>query len=65
MTLNNWVFSYAKIMNPRLPTCNAWHHADVCIYDETNYTLNPSSTELNREAYSDDLDQFWTNKSVN
>uniref|UniRef100_A0A914UKF8 Cyclic nucleotide-binding domain-containing protein n=1 Tax=Plectus sambesii TaxID=2011161 RepID=A0A914UKF8_9BILA len=40
-----------------------WKLRKLCVYDETNYTLNPSSTELNREIYSKDLDIFWKNRT--
>lgn len=51
--IDDWEFSYEKILDPLFPQCNARLYGSMCLFDEDG--LNPRE----RYKYADELVDFW------
>ncbi|KAI6209537.1 Cyclic nucleotide-binding domain-containing protein [Aphelenchoides besseyi] len=55
-TLNDWVYSPAKIPNLRYANCDARYNVGYCTMDESNRNF------WKRDLYIDDLRSYWENR---
>jgi hypothetical protein len=51
--MEDWVFSYEKILDPLLPKCNNRLYAGTCLFDEDGLDAHE------RDTYVDELLDFW------
>uniref|UniRef100_A0A914BU97 Cyclic nucleotide-binding domain-containing protein n=1 Tax=Acrobeloides nanus TaxID=290746 RepID=A0A914BU97_9BILA len=54
--MEDWVFSYEKILDPLLPKCNNRLYAGTCLFDEDGLDAHE------RHTYVDELLDFWEPK---
>ncbi|VDK48023.1 unnamed protein product [Anisakis simplex] len=56
--IEDWIFSYDKIVDPILTTCASYQQDSNCSFNETNRNA------INRDEYLNDLIHYWQNREV-
>ncbi|KHN86956.1 Cyclic nucleotide-gated cation channel alpha-3 [Toxocara canis] len=55
--LDDWIFSYDKILDPVVPICESWRHEENCSFNEMDRNA------VDRDKYLHELTSYWKNRT--